>query len=56
MPVILRPEEAGVWVNGDVREAKELIRPYPDDDMEAYTPFSSTTRYNRAYLIRLIRY
>ncbi len=40
MPVILPPEEYGLWLDPDMREAEpllDLLRPYPDDVMEAYS-------------------
>lgn len=37
MPVILTIEEARLWVNAEPKEAKALIRPYPEDDIIAYT-------------------
>ena len=39
MPVILAPEDHGLWLDPDVREADPLLpllAPYPDDVMEAY--------------------
>ena len=39
MPVILAPEDYGLWLDPDVREAEPLLpllNPYPDDVMEAY--------------------
>jgi putative SOS response-associated peptidase YedK len=39
MPVILAPEDHGLWLDPDVREADPLLpllTPYPDDVMEAY--------------------
>lgn len=39
MPVILRPEDYGVWLDPGVRRAellKPLLRPYPDEGMTAY--------------------
>jgi putative SOS response-associated peptidase YedK len=43
MPVILHPEEYSLWLEGDERERellKELLRPYPADEMTGY-PVSS---------------
>jgi putative SOS response-associated peptidase YedK len=39
MPVILPPENYEVWLDPDMREAEpllDLLRPYPDEEMEAY--------------------
>ena len=39
MPVILAPEDHGLWLDPDIREADPLLpllAPYPDDVMEAY--------------------
>jgi putative SOS response-associated peptidase YedK len=39
MPVILKPEDYGVWLDADVRRAKllkPLLRPYPHEEMSAY--------------------
>ncbi len=39
MPMILAPEDHGLWLDPDVREADPLLpllTPYPDDVMEAY--------------------
>ena len=39
MPVILPPEEHGLWLDPDMRESEsllDLLWPYPDDVMEAY--------------------
>ena len=39
MPVVLAPEDYGLWLDADVREAElllPLLQPYPDDVMEAY--------------------
>ncbi len=39
MPVILAPEDHGLWLDPDVREADPLLpllAPYPDDVMDAY--------------------
>lgn len=39
MPVIVAPENYGVWLDPDVREADlltSLLAPYPDDTMETY--------------------
>lgn len=39
MPVVLAPEDYGLWLDTDVREAElllPLLEPYPDDVMEAY--------------------
>jgi putative SOS response-associated peptidase YedK len=39
MPVILTPENYDFWLDPDMREAEpllDLLRPYPDDVMEAY--------------------
>jgi putative SOS response-associated peptidase YedK len=40
MPVILPPETYDLWLDPDMREAEpllDLLRPYPDDVMEAYS-------------------
>jgi len=39
MPVILPPETYDLWLDQDMRETEpllDLLRPYPDDGMEAY--------------------
>jgi putative SOS response-associated peptidase YedK len=39
MPVILPPEDYGLWLDPDIQEAEpllDLLRPYPDEAMEAY--------------------
>jgi len=39
MPVILPPETYDLWLDPDMRETElllDLLRPYPDDGMEAY--------------------
>jgi putative SOS response-associated peptidase YedK len=39
MPVILSPDDYGLWLDPDVEGAKRLqslLRPYPADEMEAY--------------------
>jgi putative SOS response-associated peptidase YedK len=39
MPVILSPDDYGLWLDPDVEDGKRLqslLRPYPPDEMEAY--------------------
>ncbi|WP_040949936.1 SOS response-associated peptidase [Gorillibacterium massiliense] len=39
MPVILKPEHEGLWLNREIRSAeplKPLFAPYPEDEMETY--------------------
>jgi putative SOS response-associated peptidase YedK len=39
MPVIVAPEDYGLWLDGAVQEPERvtpLLRPFPDADMEAY--------------------
>ncbi len=39
MPVILHPEDYGVWIDSGFEEKEalmELLKPYPSDEMEAY--------------------
>ncbi len=39
MPVILHPENYGVWLDrgfGEKEALMDLLRPYPSDEMEAY--------------------
>ncbi len=39
MPVILPAEDYGMWLDPDLQEVElllDLLRPYPDDEMEAY--------------------
>lgn len=39
MPAILRPEDEGTWLRGNMASANELLAllaPYPEDDLEAY--------------------
>jgi putative SOS response-associated peptidase YedK len=35
MPVVIRPEDFDQWLNGDPAEAAALLRPAPDDVLEA---------------------
>ena len=38
MPVILRPEEYGIWLDHSIDDPNSLLpllRPFPDDEMEA---------------------
>lgn len=39
MPAILLPDEERVWLNEDLeqRELQEVLKPYPDDALKAYT-------------------
>ena len=40
MPVILRPDDFELWLEPDVQDfgsLKDLLVPYPDDDIEAYS-------------------
>jgi len=39
MPVILHPDDYELWLEGDARELdliKEMLRPYPDEEMVGY--------------------
>lgn len=39
MPVIVAPEDYGLWLDGAVQEPERLtplLRPYPEAEMEAY--------------------
>ena len=39
MPVILHPDDYGLWLGADARElgiVKEMLRPYPADEMMGY--------------------
>ena len=36
MPVVLRRSDEGEWVTGDAQARRELCRPYPGDDLDAY--------------------
>jgi putative SOS response-associated peptidase YedK len=47
MPVILHPEDYGMWLDPDFDEKElltSLLQPYPSDEMEAYTV---STRVNK---------
>ena len=37
MPVILPEDEEDRWLNADAEERMDLCRPYPSDDLDAYT-------------------
>jgi putative SOS response-associated peptidase YedK len=39
MPVILSPDDYGLWLDPEVSDANKLhslLRPYPPDEMDAY--------------------
>lgn len=36
MPVVLRTEDEATWLTGDVDQRRELCRPYPGNDLDAY--------------------
>ena len=36
MPVIIAPEDWGRWLSAPVEDIAELVRPYPDDAMQAW--------------------
>ncbi len=36
MPVVLRPDEEATWLSAGPEARRNLCRPYPDDDLDAY--------------------
>ena len=47
MPCILRREDEQVWMDGTVRDAavlKEVLKPYPAEQMEAYPVSTAVNR------------
>lgn len=58
MPAILQPEDEAAWLNRELTDAaalKTLLRPYPDDAMEAYPvpPLVGNARNDSPECIRL---
>jgi putative SOS response-associated peptidase YedK len=56
MPVILPPEDYGVWLDSDMREAEpllDLLGPHPNDAMETHpvSRFVSSPKNNNRWCV-----